>query len=422
MAEPGEVAALRLAILGGFLIFASYNVVRPMRDQVGAELGAKVLPWLMTGTLALMVLSSPVVSWLVSRYSRRVFIPVIFRFFVVCLAGFGGVTALLPADWGVGGIAAGVALFLWTGVFNLLTVSVYWGFLSDTFSEGQAHRLFGVIGVGGTVGAIAGAALTAALAPVVSVVWLYFLAAVMLELSVRSLLRLDGLLEPGAREIPEKEEESPGSVVHGLALILRSRYLAGISVYMLLFAVTSTVLYFEQARIIGSAYESAGKRTAVFAQIDLLTNVLTVLAQLFLTGRVMTRWGVGRTLAVTPLVTAGGLAVLAVSPTLGAIVAVQVLRRGLHYAADRPAREVLYTVLSAGEKYKSKSFIDTFIYRAGDLVGAWLAGALSMIGGAGVWAAIPISAGWMGLALWLGARHRALAAPARARNAGVAPS
>jgi AAA family ATP:ADP antiporter len=418
MVEPGEVAALRLAILGGFLIFASYNVVRPMRDQVGAELGARALPWLMTGTLVLMVLVSPAVSWLVSRYSRRVFIPVIFRFFVVCLAGFGGVAALLPAH----SVAAGVVLFLWTGVFNLLTVSVYWGFLSDTFSEGQAQRLFGVIGVGGTLGAIAGAAVTAALAPVVPVVWLYVLAAVMLEMSVRSLLRLDRTLGPGIERPLAKEEESPGSVVHGLALILRSRYLAGIGVYMLLFAVTSTVLYFEQARIIGSAYESAGERTAVFARIDLFTNVLTVLAQLFLTGRVMTRWGVGRTLAVTPLVTAAGLAVLAVSPALGVITAVQVLRRGLHYAADRPAREVLYTVLSASEKYKSKSFIDTFIYRAGDLVGAWLAGALSMIGGAGVWAAIPISAAWLGLALWLGSRHRALAAPAAEPRAAAIPS
>jgi AAA family ATP:ADP antiporter len=181
---------------------------------------------------------------------------------------------------------------------------------------------------------------------------------------------------------------------------------------MVLFTVTATFLYFQQAAIARDYFSDRASRTAFFAQVDLLVNVLTLFIQVFLTARILKRFGVALTLGILPFFSVLGFAALALAPTIAVLVALQVLRRAANFALARPTRELLYTVLSREDKYKAKSFIDTVVYRAGDQIGSWSYLALSSFGlgiaGIAV-AAVPLSLAWLASSLWLGRRQARLA-------------
>ncbi|HSN56972.1 MAG TPA: hypothetical protein VLT32_20040, partial [Candidatus Sulfomarinibacteraceae bacterium] len=307
---------------------------------------------------------------------------------------------------------AGRVFYVWTSVFNLFVVSIFWSVMADIFRPEQGARLFGFIAVGGTAGAVVGSAVTASLAELVPPRLLLLVSIVLLELGVVVALRL--LREqPGAardREPPRPSGEVliGGTVGAGVAAVARSPYLLAVVAYMLLYTVTATFLYFQQAEIVAGVFSDRGARTAFFARIDLAVNVLTVVTQIFLTGRVVRALGIALALAWLPLVCAVGFLGLGLVPTLGVLAAVQILRRTSNFAVARPCREMLYTVLDRETKYKAKNLIDTFVYRAGDQIGAWSWAAMGALG-LGVtgvaFAAIPLSAGWFGVGLWLGRRQ-----------------
>src|SRR5581483_6192975 len=176
-------------------------------------------------------------------------------------------------------------------------------------------------------------------------------------LAARSARALDGREETVARAADESESARPssGRVIGGGALdgirdVLRSRYLLGIAAFMLLFTITSTFLYFQQADIVGSTLRDRAARTRVFANIDLAVNVLTLVTQLFVTGRVLRWLGLGAGLAFLPVVTLIGFATLASAPALAVVVAFQVLRRAGNFGIERPARENLYTAVPPADK------------------------------------------------------------------------
>jgi ATP:ADP antiporter, AAA family len=203
-------------------------------------------------------------------------------------------------------------------------------------------------------------------------------------------------LKPPAEQARHSPEPGRG-VLNGLILIARSPYLLTMAAYMLMFTITSSFLWFEQARIVKANFTVASERISYLATIDLLVNVIALCTQMFITGRLLTRLGVIAGLLLLPIVTLGGFAWLANSQVPLTLLIVQVSRRGLHYAVDRPTREVLYTVLGPEEKYKSKSFIDTFVYRGGDLAGAWTDLWLNKAG-------LMVAAVGMGVAVvWMGA-------------------
>jgi AAA family ATP:ADP antiporter len=200
-----------------------------------------------------------------------------------------------------------------------------------------------------------------------------------------------------------------GGVLAGISHVFGSPYLLGICAYMLLYTILATLLYFQQASIVETAFADRGARTALFAKIDLTVNILTVLTQLFLTGRVIRLLGIGLTLALLPVICALGFTGLGIVPGLTAIVLFQVLRRSSNYALARPAREVLYTVLPREDKFKAKNFIDTFVYRGGDQIGAW---SWAFLGWAGVgvaglsFVAVPLALLWAVVAVWLGRKQQ----------------
>jgi AAA family ATP:ADP antiporter len=408
--EEGEARALAWSVLYFFLLLFGYYLLRPVREAMGIARGADKLPWLMTGTLLAMALANPAFAALVSRLPRRRFIPWAYRFSALNMLAFFLAFRLLP---GHGGVALGYAFYIWLSVFNLFVVSVFWGLMSDVWSGAQGRRLFGVIAMGGSLGAIAGAAVTGALTKGLALGGLHLkvdplslllLSALTLELAVQCVKRLATIFALG--DVAHGAREPGPGLLAGLRLIATSRYLQLICAYILLFTITSTFLYLQQGAIVERAFQGTAARTAAFARIDLWVNVLTLATQVFLTGRLITALGVPVVLSILPLLSLAGFGALWAWPTFGVMALFQVLRRGLHYAVDRPAREILYIPLGPEERYKSKPFIDTFIYRGGDLLGVWAPTAFAALAVPVGLAAVGCSGLWLGGSVALGRRVR----------------
>ena len=410
--RPTEVRALGWSWLYIFSVLSAYYILRPIRDEMGVAGGVENLQWLFTGTLIGMLAVNPPFAALVAKLPRVKFIAFTYRFFAVNLLIFIGLLAVAPGDLN---IWIGRVFFIWASVFNLFVVSVFWALIVDVFDSEQGKRLFGFIAAGATLGGIVGSGVTALLAKHMAATYLLLGSVLLLEVAVFCVKRLSALSEalqraPGAAPA---EALIGGSIFSGLTHALKTPYLINVSLFLLLFAMTSTFLYFQQAEIARTSFSSRGARTAFFARVDLFVNVLTLGAQLFLTGRTLKRIGVGLTLAILPVMSIVGFATLAWLPTITALVAIQVTRRAGNYAFARPSREVLFTVVPREDKYKAKSFIDTVVYRFGDQVGAWSYAGLGALGLAmtGIsLVAVPISLAWLLNSLWLGRKQKGLEA------------
>ena len=383
----GEARAVLTSAAYFFCVLCGYYMLRPLREEMGLAGGVDNLPWLFMATLGAMLLATPLFGALVDRFPRRVFIPAAYRFFALNLLIFYALMHWLPAG---AERHLGRVFYVWLSVFNMFAVSLFWAFMADGFGLERSKRLFGLIAVGGTLGAIAGAGMTAGLVGVLGRATMLLPAAVMLEAAVqcvRALCREFGLAgttaRPAGENVPTAAPEARrmrGGALNGIRLAFGSPYLLAICGYLFLYSLSSTFLYFEQAHIVAAAVAERAARAALFARIDLWVNVLTLAVQLAATGRVLSRLGVGLTLASLPALSALGFGALAAAPTLAVLVVFQVVRRAANYALIRPARETLYTIVPLEHKYKAKSFIDTFVYRGGDALGATLFGGLTGLG------------------------------------------
>lgn len=399
--RAGEIKALILGFVFYFMVLSSYYVIRPIRDDFGAAGGIENLPWMFTGTLFTMLVTNTLFSRLVAKFPRRRFIPIAYRFFIANLVTF---LVLLTTISKGNQVWVGRVFFVWTSVFNLFVVSVFWAFMVDVFNSDQGKRLFGFISIGGTLGAIAGASMTAGLVQRIGTSSLLLISAVLLELSAQCVRFFP------VTKTNQTQEERPigGGIWAGVVHNFKSPYLLGISAYMLLYALTSTLLYFQQVGIAAKAFTDRGARTAFFAEVDLLVNVLTIVFQALVTGRLLKWLGVGVTLAILPAMSVLGFLTVGIKPTLTILVVFLVVRRASNFAMARPARETLFTVVSREDKYKAKNFIDTVVYRTGDQVGAWTSPVLGRLGLglAGVsFVAAPLALMWLLISLWLGRKQ-----------------
>lgn len=422
--EKNEFYGFFFSALYFFSILAAYYILRPIRDQAAVAGGVHNIPWLFSATLGAMLVASPIFSGLVVRFTRRYFIPISYRFFQANILTFFFLFILLGASES---IWIGRIFYVWTSVFNLFVVSIFWAFMADIFTASDGKRIFGLIAVGGTAGGIAGSTLTATLSGILGPVYLLLISAGFLELALHCFRKLaDRKDSPPVESRAEnhttakldlkaqaEEIQKPmgGKITAGINNVLKSSYLSGIAGYILLYTILSTYLYFQQAQLFETHFPDPASRTAAFAKVDLAVNTLTLVTQLFLTGKIIKKFGVGLSLALLPIVCVVGFLWMSFHPGIIALVILQVMRRSSNYAVSRPARETLFTVLPREDKYKAKNFIDTFIYRLGDQVGAWSWAALSAVGlgVAGVsMTAFPLSIIWAVTAIWLGKRMEKL--------------
>lgn len=414
--ERHEISALFWSCSYFFALLCSYYIIRPVRDEMGILGGVENLQWLFTATFVAMLAVVPLFGWVTSRFPRKRFLPYVYLFFISHIIVF---FLFFKSDVSDAYIAR--IFFVWVSVFNLFIVSVFWSFMTDIYSNGQAKRLFGFIAAGGTIGALFGPILTTALAVPLGLANLLLVSALFLGWALLCVNRLIVWQDAGrVNESDATESDSTssaeralgGTIWAGIRLVVSSPYLIGICVLMLLFTTLATFLYFQQAEIVRDSFSDSSQRTSVFAAIDLAVNLLTILLQVFLTGRLVKWLGLGWTLAIVPLALAAGFGLLALFPTLGVLVLVQVTRRAGNYAITRPAREMLYVVLDREEKYKAKNFIDTVVYRGGDAVSAWIYSGLRGLGlglSAIAWLAVPIACVWAWIAFRLGQRQEEIA-------------
>jgi ATP:ADP antiporter, AAA family len=411
--EPHELRPLLWSFAYFFSLLCGYYVLRPTREAMGIAGGVEQLHWLFTGTFVAMLAAVPLFGWVTSRFPRRRFLPYVYGFFVANLLVFYALLAREGTH-----VWTARAFFVWTSVYNLFVVSVFWSFMADLYTNEQAKRLFGFVSAGGTAGALAGPALAAVLAKPLGTATLLLVAAGFLGVAMICVRQLIAWAEerPGtSAQRAAATRPLGGGILEAIPLVLRSPYLLGIALFMLLFTTASTVLYFQQAQIVRDAFATAAERTSVFAAVDLAVNALTLGMQVFVTGRLVRALGVAWTLALVPLLLGAGFLALGIAPILPVIVAVQILRRAGDYAVTRPARELLYVVLRRDEKYKAKNLNDTVVYRGGDAVSAWAYAALRAMGlslGAIAYVSVPVAALWALLAYRLGRRQEALAGEA----------
>jgi ATP:ADP antiporter, AAA family len=421
-----EVAPVLASAFYFFCVLTALMVMRPARDALGMQRGIEAIRWLFIGTAVVTLLVNPVFGLLVSRMRRLAFITATYLFFAASLVAFYGLITLTPQAVGV---ASGQVFYVWFSVFNLFVTMVFWALMADRFSLEQSKRLFGVIAVGGTTGAIFGPWLATRLAEpigtpnllLVSVAFLclalasaWLVAWLQPELRARRETAGPGSADPGAAdpEAPPAVDERAvigGSAWEGFRAALRSPYLLGISGYVLILAVMATFLYFTRLQMVAALGDDLDFRTAIFGRIDYITQAATLVLQLIVAGHLMKRVGVNVALALLPITVALGFIGLAIVGSLAALIVFEATFRAVQRAIMRPARETLFTVVSREDKYKAKAFIDTFVYRGGDVVGAWTEGLLGRLGMALAGLAslvVPLAVVWASLGVWLARAQR----------------
>jgi AAA family ATP:ADP antiporter len=425
-----EIAPLLLSAFYFCCVLTALGAMRPARDAIGMRGGLDAIRWLFIGTALVTLAVNPMFGWLVSRFRRMVFIAVTYLFFAASLAGFYLLIEMAPDA--IGDIS-GRVFYVWYSVFNLFATMVFWALMADRFSLEQSKRLFGVIAVGGTIGAIVGPWLASTLARPLGAPALLLVSAAFLCLAVGAAW-LVTRLQPEtpaagtAAAAPRPEIDRAiigGSPWQGIRAVWQSRYLSGISLYVLLLTVFATFIYFTRLQMVAALGNDTDMRATVLAQIDLITQVATLLVQLVVTGHVMKRFGVAVALALLPVVVSLGFIGLAVASSFVVLIVFDACFRAIQRAITRPARETLFTVVSREDKYKSKAVTDTFVYRGGDLLGAWTEGWLGMLGLGLVGlvsVAIPLAGVWAMLGLWLGRRQESMRAAAPAAGPAAVPA
>jgi ATP:ADP antiporter, AAA family len=410
-----EAAPILTAAFYFFCILTALQVLRPAREALGMQRGLDAIRWLFMLTLVATLLVNPVFGFLVSRLRRLSFIAATYIFFALNLVIFYGLLVFTPQAVGE---TTGQVFYVWMSVFNLFVTMVFWALMADRFTLEQSKRMFGVIAVGGTAGAIFGSWLAVLLAERVGAPALLLIAAGFLAAAIGAAWYVTHL----TADVDERGDTLRvtqanyaiigGSAWEGFRSVFRSKYLLGIAGYVLILAVLVTFLYFTRLQMVAAVGDTVDQRTAIFARIDLYTQIATLVLQAIVAGHLMKRLGVAITLALLPITVALGYIGLAIAGTLTALIIFEAVFRAVQRAIMRPARETLFTVVPREDKYKAKAFIDTFVYRGGDAVGAQTEGALVRTGmglAALASVAVPLAIVWGVLGIWLGRTQQRIA-------------
>ncbi len=397
--ERNEVAALLLSFACFFLVLAAYYIIRPVRDEMGVAVGRDHLQTLFVAVFFVMLAAAPLYGWVASHVPKRLIVPAVYGFFILDLVAFW---VLLSGDGRALAIAS--VFFIWASVFNLFVVSLFWIIMSDLCESEQAKRLYGFIAAGGSAGALTGPIITQTFVRIIGPDNLLLVSALLLALALGVTMFLRRVAPALAKD--ESAERPVGKdILAGAVRVWKSPYLFRIALWILLGNLVSTFFYLEQSRIVGETLIDRTARVELLARLDLAVPIMTIVLQVFVTGRLLERFGVGIAAAMLPACCAIGLLSVAIAPTLIVIVSIMAVERALTFVAS-PSVKVLYTVADPEEKYKAQNFIDTVVYRGGDAASGWLFNTLGktlgLAGGVVALTAIPAALVWLYLSFSLG--------------------
>jgi AAA family ATP:ADP antiporter len=416
-ANRRELPAFALSFAYFFCVLSAYYVIRPVREQIGSAAGGtQALPEIWLFVLIAMLALTPVYGWLVTHLPRQRFVPMVYLFFAVGMIAFMPVLAA-PHP----GTLHAVAFYVWVSVFNLFVVSVFWSYMADIFTDEQARRMFGPIGAGGSLGALLGPLMTQYLVEIFGVPPLLVVSSTLLGLAILCVMLLGRWAAQHGR-LDRRIVDAPigGTLLAGAKLLFKHPFLRNMALLMLLADVVGTALYgmvsdigrdqfatpearaevqagFDSAlagmpiavraaieRLFGTldfaAMTAAVARTKFFALVDLSTNLLQIFLQVVVARWLMTRFGALPGLLLPAFVNMAILFSLALAPSFGLVVLALIVTRAGAYGLVQPARESLYTRVDRESRYKAKSFIDTAVWRAGDVATSYAQRTLSMMG------------------------------------------
>lgn len=393
-----------------FCVLSAYYILRPVREAMAVASGPETIPWLFLGTFVTMLVATPIFGWIASRYPRRKFLPWVYLFFICTILIFWA-TFSSAVDQQESYVWLGRVFFIWLSVFNLYVVSVFWSFMADIYTREQGRRLFGVITAGGSTGAVIGGIATNQIVEIIGFQSLFPISAALLGIAIYCISQLRGWVEhEHTNEITQTVASAKplgGNPFSGITSVFSSNYFAAIAIASMIASVLGTALYMFMAQLVETAIVDVNERTAFFSMMNNVQNVLAMVGQLFVVKHVVSRFGIGVSLSLLPIVSIAGFIILAFEPTLALVAILTVARRSLGFAFSKPTSDMLYSVVTPEEKYKAKNFIDTAIYRGGDLVGTWGVRSVWGMGIAGIsFLMVPLALAWAVVTIWLGRDYR----------------
>ncbi len=413
-----ELPALAWAACWFFCVLAAYYTIRPVRETFASNLDSSEKANLFALTLVVMLVATPLYGWIVSRVNRRWLVPTVYGFFIVNLLAF---RYLLEGETTELWISR--AFFVWISVFNLFVVTLFWGTVVDLFSGDQGKRLFGLIFGAGTLGQLTSSWGVQAFVDQLGVANLLWVSVTLLTISIGCSWQLRRQWKPktaSATEPSSNRGTTWTEIWQGVVVVVRSPYLRGIAMFILTASFCATIVYFQMTEIVGQQLESDAEKTSWFAKVNAAQAVVTLLMQTVVVGWLLRRIGVGRTLALVPLVFLVGFAWLAFSPSLLTLGVFQVALRSASFSLGNPALEVLFTAVKREQKYRAKAFIDTVGKRTGDVLGGQSYALLAYLGLSASTmslAMLPIALGVIVLCLILGSAHQQASAMTKINEA-----
>ena len=398
-----EVKAVIFSFLFVVVLMSAYYILRPVRDAMASDWTDSEVSWLWTLNFFISTAIVALYGVMVSKFRFRLLVPTMYGIFAISFIIFYALGSVFEDR-----TVIDKSFYVWVSVFSLFHISVFWTFMSELFSKEQSGRLFGIIAVGASVGGLIGPSITAFFSVSLGIDNLMLIASMMLFIPIPIIFYLQSLkakeLNNEALDIPISNQSIGGNPLAGFKIFFSNPYLLSIGLFIFLYTGISSFVYFELKNLLSDF--SRPERSVIWAQMDLAVNILAISTGLFATSRIVTKFGMPVTIAMVPIMICIGLLVLAISPLLGVVVVLQVIRRAGNYAVTRPAREMLFTLVNQETRFKAKPVIDIVAYRGGDMLTAWLFTGLTQGLGLGLAAVAAVGAGiaslWALVGIYLG--------------------
>ena len=402
MIKQREVKAVIFSFLFVVVLMTAYYILRPVRDAMASDWTDAEVSWLWTLNFFISTGIVALYGMAVSKFRFRLLVPTMYSIFAGSFVMF-----YLLGSISDDRTLIDKAFYVWVSVFSLFNISVFWSFMSELFSKEQSGRLFGIIAVGASVGGLIGPSITAFFSVSIGIDNLMLIASMMLLIPIPIIFYLQSKatdLNNEKLDLTPTSHPIGGNPIAGFKMLFSNPYLMSIALFIFLYTGISSFIYFELKNLLSDL--SRPERSAIWAQMDLAVNILSISIGLFATGRIVGKFGMPVTIAMVPVMVCIGLLILAISPLLGVVMILQIIRRAGNYGMTRPAREMLFTLVDRETRFKAKPVIDIVAYRGSDMLMAWLFTGLTQGLGLGLAAVAGVGAGiaalWSLVGIYLG--------------------